>query len=112
MSKDELKACAHCGGRDIEILHNQDSVNESSWYWIIGCVDCDAEFAACESEEEAVDKWNTRDTSAIEAAVLRRLANKKMTGRDGQDGPFYSFAPGARATIIAIADIIEQEGKP
>jgi hypothetical protein len=62
-------------------------------------------------KQSAIDGWNTRDTSAIEAAVLRRVANKKMTGSDGQDGPFYSFAPGARATILAEADRIEQESK-
>ena len=66
---DGLKLCPFCDGA-AKIYHRKSGVM-NEFYYVVTCLDCDAESALCETDDEAVEKWNTRasdaDLSTIEA---------------------------------------------
>jgi hypothetical protein len=88
----ELKACPFCQS-DAEIY---SAVSRKPYadgslqgHWVADCTVCDASIEFCTSEEDALNKWNTRtpDTSAkvdvenlvvIDVSDLRKLQDKAL----------------------------------
>jgi ssDNA-binding Zn-finger/Zn-ribbon topoisomerase 1 len=116
MSGNELKAlpCPFCG--------SEATIYELKCGWYVDCGnDDDCSFTprlqeGIHRKEDAVAKWNTRDTSAIEAAVLRKWA--AQFGREAYPDYEDKFGEGhylaltnASRMLHEEANKIEQEAK-
>ena len=60
-----LKPCPFCGGK-AELVEDVWSDNE---YCYVTCVDCHAGTNACDTQDEAVAKWNSRVSEAEEKEI-------------------------------------------
>jgi Lar family restriction alleviation protein len=52
----KIKPCPFCGSEDIECKDHSRKCD----VWFIQCQDCYATFPHFDSEEEAIEAWNTR----------------------------------------------------
>ena len=71
---DKLKPCPFCGGKAII-----DGCDDT--LWIVICKECNASIGYKETEQEAVEAWNTRKgetfTKAEADIVLKNYGEKK-----------------------------------
>ena len=65
--KDKLKPCPFCGGEAtlVEDIYNDQLYN----YVICSNDDCNANTGRCDTEDEAITKWNKRVSEAEEKEI-------------------------------------------
>ena len=70
----ELKPCPFCGGE--AELHGFHDL-----YWVVECVRCYASANDCDTEQDAIEAWNTR----VERTCRVTRASRKYVLSDGTE---------------------------
>jgi Lar family restriction alleviation protein len=64
---EQLKPCPFCGG-DVYTIQNLDDGSDNYGTYFVRCTECPANVFSFASEQQAIDKWNTRDPRFVDTS--------------------------------------------